>query len=197
VVSGKGLSLSVDARPIERVPAKLAVAGVFESELPLRGTAGRADWRLCGLLSDLARRRRLTGRAGEFTLVGCDGRLACEGLLLRGLGARPAFAADVFRGVVADVFERAAALEAPTMAIGSLGVAADEWLRYVDAFVEGAVAGFRDRPMSVRLCLAPEDADRVGRELSRCCVGTDVLVDLPPRERAPEAFRPARPGARR
>ena len=64
------------------------------------------DWRLCGLLSDLARRGRLSGGAGEFTLVGCDERLACEGLLLRGLGARADFAADVFRRAVADVFAR-------------------------------------------------------------------------------------------
>lgn len=193
-MTGAGLSLTVDARPVERVPAALVIAGVFESELPLRGTAGRVDWRLCGLLSDLARRGRLSGGAGEFTLVGCDERLACEGLLLRGLGARADFAADVFRRAVADVFARAAALEAPTVAIGSLGIAADEWARHVDVFVEGAVVGVGDSPMSARLCLDPEETERVGRELARCCIGTDVEVELPPRDRAPDAFRSVRPG---
>ena len=63
-MSGAGTALTFDARPVEKIPVDLLVSGVFASELPLRGTAGRADWRLCGWLSDLARRDQLTGSEG-------------------------------------------------------------------------------------------------------------------------------------
>ena len=178
-MSEPGLSLTVDPRPIERIPAQLAAAGVFESERPLRGTAGRADWRLCGVLSDLARRGRLTGAAGEFTLVGCGGRMACERLLVLGLGPRSDFAADAFGRVVTEVFERAAALGATSLAIGSLGLEMEEWTRHTRAFVDGALAGLGPHPMDVALCLEPAEADRVRRELVQHCRGTGIVLDMP------------------
>ena len=55
------LRLCVDTSPFERVPADLAVAGFFSDERPLRGAAGRADWRLCGTISELLVSGRMRG----------------------------------------------------------------------------------------------------------------------------------------
>ena len=47
----ESLSVEVLAEPVDRVVAEVAVAFCFREDRPLRGPAGRADWRLCGDLS--------------------------------------------------------------------------------------------------------------------------------------------------
>ena len=63
------LELRVDDVPFERAKAELAIAGFFLDERPLRGAAGRADWRLCGAASELLASKRLRGRVGEAVLI--------------------------------------------------------------------------------------------------------------------------------
>ena len=198
-MSGAGTALTFDARPVEKIPVDLLVSGVFASELPLRGTAGRADWRLCGWLSDLARRDQLTGSEGEFVLISGDARLACERLLLRGLGERQRYDSHAFQAAVREICERSVALQARSLAVGSLGIEPDDWVHLASHFVEGLAEGLGGHAMEVRLSIAEEEGERVGRELVRCCRGTSVRVDLPARERAAAGLDAAgeRPGARR
>ena len=45
------LEVEVDPASVERVRADVAAVPLFAGERPLQGSAGRADWRLCGSLS--------------------------------------------------------------------------------------------------------------------------------------------------
>ena len=162
------LRVVLEPRPLERVPAALALAGVFADERPLRGAAGRADWRLCGLLSELIESGSMHGNPGEATLVGTSGHLASEALIVVGLGPRRGFDADACQLAVRTAFERAAGLAAPSAAIGSLGWQMEELATYARPFVDGALAGLAGTSLTALLCVSEGDEERVRRELLRC-----------------------------
>ena len=89
----RALAVDVDHVALERAPADLAVVPLFEQERPLRGGAGRADWRLCGKLSALIAAQRLTGASGEAALLASFGGLRAPLLLVLGAGPRAAIGA--------------------------------------------------------------------------------------------------------
>jgi len=167
-MSSPTLRVGLETRPLERVPARLALAGVFVDDRPLRGAAGRADWRLCGLLSELLVAESMTGSVGEVTLVGTSGRLASEALLVVGLGLRRDFDAAAYERAVRTVFERVAGLAAETVVVGSLGVEPEQWASHARGFVDGALAGLGTRSASALLCVSEAEEGRVRRELVRC-----------------------------
>lgn len=111
------LSVVIDAGQIERAPADLAVATFFETDRPLRGEAGRADWRLCGLLSRLLAASHLRGRAGEAALVYTGGRMRAPRLVLLGLGASAGFGALEAKAATREAVHRALGLHARTLAL--------------------------------------------------------------------------------
>jgi len=112
------LHLEVGAVPAERARVDLLVVPVFSDERPLRGSAGRADWRLCGLLSRLAAEGRLEGRAGEAVLVASFGGLAAPLVLALGMGSRLAFDAGGVEFLAHEAVSRALALRVATLALG-------------------------------------------------------------------------------
>ncbi len=71
-------------------PETALVLPFFSDERPLRGAAGLCDFRLCGRLSKLLQKNKISGTWGETTLyppvVGGTRKLPFSGLLLFGLG---------------------------------------------------------------------------------------------------------------
>ncbi len=81
------LRLDVDHVTVDRAPAAdSAACGVALDDRPLRGPAGRADWRMCGRISRHLLEGRFDGRRGENLLMGTSGRLVFPRLFLFGLG---------------------------------------------------------------------------------------------------------------
>ncbi|MCG8590376.1 MAG: hypothetical protein MJE66_13895 [Proteobacteria bacterium] len=109
--------LSLEARPLERVVADVAVVGLCAGELPLRGDIGRADWRLCGVITDLLVEERLTGAAGEVALLPSGMRLGAGRLVVLGLGPSDAFRALEARGAAAVAVQQALALGGRSLAL--------------------------------------------------------------------------------
>jgi hypothetical protein len=110
------LSIEVDAGSVERAQADLAVVPLFASERPLRGSAGRADWRLCGVLSSLLETERISGAAGEAVLVASFGGLRAP-LLVLGAGSRAEFDVRSFEALAGEAVARALALRAGSLAL--------------------------------------------------------------------------------
>lgn len=108
---------------LTRVEADLLVAPLWSDDRPPRGVAGFADWHLCGFLSRLIIGGRLSGAAGETTLVAVQGRLLAPRLLLLGHGRRgPVFdaeagAAHALRaaGVAGELKVSTVAIEVPVV----------------------------------------------------------------------------------
>jgi hypothetical protein len=112
-----GVQLGLAPGPIERVPADVAVVCFFEDERPLRGGAAHADWRLCGTLSRLIQRGKLSGAFGEAALVPATGGLRARWVLALGLGAREELDEARRRALARDCVGRAIDLQAGVVAL--------------------------------------------------------------------------------
>lgn len=173
------LVVDLESEPIERVGADLVVVTFFSSERPLRDGAGRADWRLCGRLSELLAEGRLRGERGEAALLPSFGSLRAPVLLALGLGARSAFGAPACREAACEAVARAlklgarvVALELPGTGIPGLGLA-----QRAEALLSGAAESLAERPGALRLrVIAP------GEPLGRAI---DVLRHARPRPLPP------------
>lgn len=115
--AGGVLHLEVSASPAERARADLLVVPVFSDERPLRGAAGRADWRLCGRISRLLAAGRMVGHPGEAVLAASFGGLAAPLVLALGVGLRAQFDAQALQGLAGEAVRRALALRVPTVAL--------------------------------------------------------------------------------
>jgi hypothetical protein len=185
------LSIEIVAQPFERIAADLAIAGFFSDERPLRGPAGRADWRLCGAVSKLIEQNRLKGNLDDALLMPSSDRLYAPRVLLIGLGRRSRFDLRAARRATREAVGRALDLRAERVALPPLGIAVDDFPRHAAVVMEGALeavaASDRD---DARLCLRlgfEVGQVRVAREALSAAAETrgvpEVGLELPVRER--------------
>ena len=172
------VTVGIDAGPVERTRADVAVVFFFESDRPLRGGAGRADWRLCGQISRLILSGKLTGAAGEAVLIPTGGGLAAPLLVGLGLGPCNRFDTDACEALGREAVDRARRLSARTVALPLPDPhAGDLDLRErVDAILCGAIGALVDLSVDIRLRLVapPAEAKRAQQ----------VLTSLAPKHRS-------------
>ena len=80
------LQLSLFPGAVPEAPADTVVVLVPQDERPLRGDAGRVDWRLCGRISEQLSSGYASGVAGETVLLPAGRPLRAPRLLLVGVG---------------------------------------------------------------------------------------------------------------
>jgi hypothetical protein len=155
------LTVELDAGPIERTGADVIVVFFFDSDRPLRGGAGRADWRLCGQLSRLILSGKLTGAPGEAVLMPTGGGLAAPLLIALGLGSRNTFDLEACEALGREAARRAQRLGARTVALPLPDPQAGdlELRERVDALVTGAVRALAELSVDLRLRLVPPLAE--------------------------------------
>ena len=102
------------------IRADVSVVGFAPEDRPLRAAAGRADWRLCGRLSELIAAERLTGARGEAALIAGGAGLRSPLLLALGIGPRAQLDAATWRALGRDSISRVLKLGARTAALGLL-----------------------------------------------------------------------------
>ena len=148
------IELCVETAPFERIEADLAVTGFFLDERPLRGAAGRVDWRLCGVVTELVGSGRLRGKVGEATLVPSMGRLAADRVLLLGLGRRSSFRAGRARDTSHSAVERGLALGARVVVLAPPVGGPDSFSRQASGIIRGLIEAARQGSGKLRLSLA-------------------------------------------
>lgn len=158
------LQLELETAAFEAARGDAAFVCFFEDERPLRGSAGRADWRLCGWLSTLIAQGRLTGARGEAVLVPTGGGLRAPILIGLGVGRRSDFDERVWAQAVREVARRSLLLSARSVALALPPASQTLGLRQrVEGLVRGAAAALAEKPGELRLRLVaePEEAPRV------------------------------------
>lgn len=159
------LALEIETTRLDRVNVDVLVAPFFASDRPLRGPAARADWRLCGLLSDCLARGDLSGTPGQSALLATGGRMRSPLLLAIGLGPRSDFGEERLREVARAATRTLVGLRC---GIAGLGLPAEPVLR-LDArraaglVLEGVAQVLSEQPSALRLrmVIAEEEAGRV------------------------------------
>lgn len=204
------LGIAVDPSSVERAPTDLAVVPLHSAERPLRGAAGRADWRLCGKLSALLMEGRLEGAPGEAALIASFGGLRAPFLLVLGVGERAGFDARAVEVFARDAVARGLSLGARTLSLpfpdDRAGSAAQE--ERAAALLVGAAeaVGAADAPaqLELHLLVSGEEVTRTTDLLRRARLGRipeGVAIRLPvssghPTGVSPDARRAMPPGAR-
>jgi len=158
--------ISLHTRPIERLPAAVAVAGFFADDRPLRGGAGRLDWRLRGRASDLLLAGRISGERGDAVLMPSMGVIVAQRVLLLGLGERADFSVGAAQQAMVEACKRCLVLGLSELAIAPLGIVADDFPRHAQAIVAGiaeSLAG--EAQLCVRMPVPANDAERAFQAL--------------------------------
>lgn len=186
------LVLELASAPIEAVAADLAVVAFFAEDRPLSGSAGRADWRLCGTLSHLVVAGELRGAAGEAALLPGGGGIAAPLVMALGLGPRADFDRAALERFAVEALGRARRLRVGSLALGwpsRLSVPANVQAEALLAGLGGALdpsAG----PDRVRLVAGASEQAALAEALSqhRGSLPEDLVLAIP--------ALPAAPGAR-
>jgi hypothetical protein len=195
------VELSVETTPFERIEADLAVAGFFLDERPIRGAAGRADWRLCGVVSELLENGRLRGKVGEATLVPSMGRLAAHRVLLLGLGRRSSFRVGRARDTSHAAAQRGLTLGARSVVLAPPVGGPDAFSRQASGIVRGAIEAAREATdaggwLRMSLALPPSQAREALESLEKA-VEADEADELRWMGLSDASRRAASPGAPR
>ncbi len=188
------LRVSLETQAFDRVEADVAVATFFESDRPLRGCAGRADWRLCGLLSSLVGQGRMAGGVADALLVPTGGRLRAPLLLAVGLGSPTGFGAAQISEATRAAVTRVLDLGARSAGLGIPG----EWIGAVparpaaEALARGALEAVAPRGgwFHLGLLVSEASAGRALRGLEAAGARARAAgVDLQLPDLAPEPIR--------
>ena len=157
------LGIEVVGGPVERARADVVVVSFFEDERPLSGAAGRADWRMCGKLSELIAAGKLSGAAGEAVLVTPRGALHAPLLVALGLGRRCDFEAEALEAASRDAASRSLALRASRVALPlpSSEHTGIPLRKRVDALVRGVMAAVRERRADLHVRLVAKASEVV------------------------------------
>jgi len=159
------LALEIETGRIDQVIVDVLVTPFFACDRPLRGPAARADWRLCGLLSDRLQREELIGEQGEAALFPTGGRMRSPLLLAVGLGPRSEFGEESLREVARTATSRLLGLRLGIagIALPAEAVSRIDAQRAASVVLEGITRALSERPgaLRLRLVVAPEEAGQV------------------------------------
>jgi hypothetical protein len=192
------LALEIETERLDRVDADVLVTPFFACDRPLRGPAARADWRLCGMISDRLERAELTGELGEAAIFPTGGRMRAPLLLALGLGPRPDFGEATLRELARGATRKLLGLRSGIAAIALPGEALSriDAQRAASLFLEGVVEVLAAYPSALRLRLvvAPEESGRARSGLLGAASGlssSELAIRLERSESAPAQRRSA------
>ncbi|MDJ0786073.1 MAG: M17 family peptidase N-terminal domain-containing protein [Myxococcota bacterium] len=198
------LPLMLEERPVSEVPSDGLVAPCFEDELPLRGPAGFADWRLCGMLSRRLSEGRFQGASGEALLVPTLGRMRTPRVLLLGLGPRQRCSEQTLRAAGRDAALRLLSLgsRVPALALPPERSLPMEASSQVRGWVHGVADALAEQPAALALrIVAPEgEGARLRSGLTRIASRPPdglVIRLMPEAASRPETRPESRPGGTR
>ena len=109
------------ARWDQAPPGDVLCVLVWTDVRPLRGAAGLLDWRLCGRLSAMLAKGKVTGAEGEQTLFPTAHRLPWRLVLALGVGPRRDFGDRRFSASVRRAFDAGRGLGARRLALALPG----------------------------------------------------------------------------
>ncbi len=81
-------TVQVIFQDIKKLATEALIVGFHEDVRPLKGIAGELDWLLCGALSSLILKNKVSGALGDVALLTSRGKVPVQKIFLVGLGPR-------------------------------------------------------------------------------------------------------------
>jgi hypothetical protein len=81
-----GVTVKVILQDIKKLETEALIVGFYENVRPLKGLAGELDWLLCGSLSNLIIKNKLSGSLGDVALLTSRGKVPAKKIFMVGLG---------------------------------------------------------------------------------------------------------------
>lgn len=159
-MSGR-LIIEVSTERLDEARADVVVVAFFDSDRPLRGAAGLADWRLCGQLSRLLTSEKISGRTGEAVLLATERGWGAPRVLGLGLGRQREFDDGAWESYALEAVGRVLRMRAETVAFPISGshLGRLEMSERVGALLRGTVSAFVEDYVPLRMQLIVTEAD--------------------------------------
>ncbi len=116
-----------DLDKLDEVKCEALAIPFFVEDRPLKGALGMVDWRMCGLISRMIVRGRVSAEKGEVLLVPGRPRLSMDKLFLFGMGSVETFDETLAEETIGRMLQtltlaqvRTSALELPGRTTGQL-----------------------------------------------------------------------------
>ena len=161
------MGVKVILQDIKKLETGALIVGFFEDVRPLKGLAGELDWLLCGALSSLIIKHKLSGALGELALLTSQGKVPASKIFMLGLGPR--------RGISLETLRNAACSAAAAVAgVGAASAALEHFITpelspeaAVSSLRQGLAEGSQGSSMEISL-LAPDAAsyEMISRSLT-------------------------------
>ncbi len=111
------------SQEVDQLQTDALVLSFFQDERPLTGAAGLSDWHMCGRLSRLIMAKYVRGDFGDPLLMPAARRMACQKILLLGLGPRAKYDFDLYRSIVNRACDALRKLNVTRFALSLPGIA--------------------------------------------------------------------------
>jgi hypothetical protein len=187
----KRLEVALYEGPAVRAPADALLAPIPEDERPLRGDAGRLDWRLGGEISRLLLSGYASGRRGEAVLLAGGARVGSRKIVLVGVGRAADLPGRNLSRAIRAAMARLLALHAGSAAL-ALPEAVDPEMDAED-LLRGMISALAAAPERTSFYLVAPDASRHSRAWERA-VGA-LASEAAERGVALGAYRTEKPAA--
>ncbi len=133
------MKIVLTVNPVERVFSQCAVCFFLEDIRPLRGGVGKVDWAMNGKISRLVREKKVTGAFMESALIRPGRMLACEKLLIVGMGPTAACTSDIILKLGQKLFQTLVNLRVKDISL-SLSLGWEEMR--IETFAENLMMGY-------------------------------------------------------
>ena len=161
------MGVKVILQDIKKLETGALIVGFFEDVRPLKGLAGELDWLLCGALSSLILKHKLSGALGELALLTSLGKVPASKIFMLGLGPRGSISPETLRHAAKSAAAAAVGVGAASMALEYFTTPELSPEIAVRSFYQGLTDGSRGSSLEISL-LAPDAAsyEKISRLLT-------------------------------
>jgi len=149
--------VKVILQDIKKLETGALIVGFFEDERPLKGFAGELDWLLCGALSSLILKHKLSGALGELALLTSQGKVPASKIFMLGLGPRGSISSETLRNAAQSAAAAAVGVGVASAALEYLTTPELSPEAAVSSLHQGLMNGSRGSSIEISL-LAPDVA---------------------------------------
>ncbi|OGW40048.1 MAG: hypothetical protein A2010_15285 [Nitrospirae bacterium GWD2_57_9] len=146
-----GITVKVRLQDIKKLETDALIVGFYEDSRPLKNLAGELDWLLCGSLSELIIKRKISGALGDVALFASRGKVPAGKIFMVGLGPLAAVSAVSLREAAKEAIAGSLKAGVKQVAIECFSAPAVPYETIIPALLQGANEGSKGGTISMTI----------------------------------------------